>query len=243
MPFNFSHGGYQANQGLEDIDVSTPFDYMFPTLQDSPVTKLPAENSGEVIQALKNLAQAMVEREDTEENNSTIPTGYTYWGQFIDHDITATRHGLDADIIQEDFEPQPADVVIAGITNKRRPVLDLDSLYGDGPDLDEEGNPAEASHFYVDGLRLKMGINVVAEDSSNISGSTPSPELGLDRDLPRGEDKKAIIGDGRNDENTIISQFHVAMIKFHNAMVDVLEARGAGVETMFDHTRQLVPSH
>ena len=45
-----------------------------------------------------------------------------------------------------------------------------------------------------------------------------------DRDVPRllGASHTAIIGDPRNDENLIVVQFHHAMLRFHNAVVDML---------------------
>ena len=41
-----------------------------------------------------------------------------------------------------------------------------------------------------------------------------------DRDLPRTATGTAIIGDGRNDENQVISQIHVAFLRAHNALID-----------------------
>ena len=43
--------------------------------------------------------------------------------------------------------------------------------------------------------------------------------------MPRDASGNAIIGDSRNDENAIISQFHMAMLRFHNAVIDYLRAR------------------
>jgi len=250
MNFDFSHGGRAARSGLEAIDVSEPIDYLFPNLKDDPEAKLPAGNSGEVIQALQDLADRMIEDSnvDTAEDNSTIPAGYTYWGQFIDHDITAIENRLDVDIFNADFEPRSPQEVVANMSNSRRPTLDLDSVYGDGPNGD-------ARDFYMDdGIRLKVGNNVPAETTPSVPGQTPNPDLGLERDLVREDQprtivdgngneqtitiRKAIIGDSRNDENTIISQFHLAMIKFHNAVADAL-----GPGTLFEQARQVTTWH
>jgi|ERR1044072_944926 hypothetical protein len=56
---------------------------------------------------------------------SSIPAGYTYFGQFVDHDIT-----LDVS--------STIDVATDAntINNMRSPALDLDSVYGRGPGLD-----------------------------------------------------------------------------------------------------------
>lgn len=226
--FDFKHGSSQSTSSspFEAIDVADPFDYMFPALARDPNALLPVGDA--TVEALNNLAEALTENTDTPDRNSNIPPVYTYWGQFIDHDITATKSELDADILNASFVPQDPDVVTQKISNKRRAILDLDSVYGDGP-------TGEAAHFY-DGPRLKLGQN------TNIGG-VPRPELGLDRDLPReagGENAgKAIIGDSRNDENTIIAQFHTAFLKFHNAVVNRLGSRGTLPDNAFEHAREI----
>ena len=123
--------------------------------------------------------------------DSNIPAGYTYLGQFIDHDVT-----LDRDTVLD-----PTDIVEPeNITNFRTPALDLDSVYLDGPDNNPE-------IYEADGKTLKIG------QTSNILGLGVFPN-----DLPR-DGTKAIIGDGRNDENLIVAQTHLAFLKFHNSRV------------------------
>jgi hypothetical protein len=53
---------------------------------------------------------------------STIPAGYTYFGQFIDHDVTFDP----ASSLVRQNDP-------SGLYNFRTPRLDLDSVYGRGP--------------------------------------------------------------------------------------------------------------
>jgi hypothetical protein len=71
--------------------------------------------------------------------DSTIPSGYTYLGQFIAHEITFDNaQDLPA------VEPDPQDL--------RSPSIDLDSLYGAGP-RDEDSR-----QFYEDdSIHLKVG--------------------------------------------------------------------------------------
>ena len=82
-------------QGLELAEVSTPFDYLFDDLAAQfPAQHLPGEPAA-VTAALKQLGETLAEpapprgEELQASGNSTIPAVYTYWGQFIDHDITA----------------------------------------------------------------------------------------------------------------------------------------------------------
>lgn len=53
-----------------------------------------------------------------------IPAGYTYLGQFIDHDITLDVNS-DINVLQNATD----------IPNMRSPALDLDAVYGRGPGL------------------------------------------------------------------------------------------------------------
>jgi hypothetical protein len=60
--------------------------------------------------------------QDTAQNNARIRAGYTFLGQFVDHDLT-----LDTTSILE------RQVDVDGTTNFRTPALELDSIYGLGP--------------------------------------------------------------------------------------------------------------
>jgi Animal haem peroxidase len=60
--------------------------------------------------------------QDTAQNNLRIKAGYTFLGQFVDHDLT-----LDTTSILE------RQVDVDGSTNFRTPAFELDSVYGLGP--------------------------------------------------------------------------------------------------------------
>ncbi|HWV47354.1 MAG TPA: peroxidase family protein, partial [Nitrospira sp.] len=66
-------------------------------------------------------------------------------------------------------------------------------------------------------------------------------------DLPRDPKNNAIIGDSRNDENVVISQFHLAMLRFHNAVVDQLRSDPAqanrSARDIFEEARRQVQWH
>ena len=133
-----------------------------------------------------------------DEENAGIPAGYTYFGQFVDHDITFDP----ASSLQQNNDPD-------GLVDFRTPRLDLDSLYGRGPD--------DQPYMY-DGKKFRLGDPL-------IEGFDGKP--GRVRDLPRyagnkaeALPKRALIGDKRNDENVIVSQLHSTMLQFHNKMVD-----------------------
>jgi len=135
-------------------------------------------------------------------DNPNIPAGFTYLGQFVDHDITFDPNSS----LQRMNDPE-------GLVNFRTPRFDLDSLYGRGP--------VETPYLYdqadPDGVKLLVGriINNEGEREEN------------QHDLPRNDfrdptspQQRALIGDPRNDENTFVSQLHLLFIKFHNKVVD-----------------------
>jgi len=130
-----------------------------------------------------------------DEENAGISAGYTYFGQFIDHDITFDP----ASSLMKQNDPD-------ALVDFRTPALDLDSVYGRGPD--------DQPYMY-DGKKLRVGRPLLQNDK-------PSTSF----DLPRFDDpfnagaKRALIGDKRNDENVIVAQLHAALLQFHNRLVD-----------------------
>lgn len=165
---------------------------------------------------------------------SNIPAGFTYFGQFVDHDITLdVSSSLDADTDANT------------INNMRSPSLDLDSVYGRGPGLDPflyafpsaPGIPSSA-------IKLQVGTNRPAGPGGPSSNGTPGGMVPqTDWDVPRiiGTNT-AVIGDPRNDENLIIVQFQHAMLRFHNAVVDLLLAASFAGD-IFAEAKRIVTHH
>jgi hypothetical protein len=134
-----------------------------------------------------------------------IPAGYTYLGQFIDHDLTMDVTDV---ALGEDITP-------AELLQARSPSLDLDSLYGAGPSDDES-----AKFYEDDGLHLRTGTTIAI----GADGEKPGHDLPRIGTGPAGVRRRALIPDPRNDENLIVAQTHLAMIRFHNRVVDKLPA-------------------
>ncbi|SDZ42352.1 Animal haem peroxidase [Micromonospora pattaloongensis] len=175
------------------------------------------------------LAQAMVSGTSPDSADPVIPAGFTYLGQFVDHDLTmdATAAAFGSDVT--------VDELLQG----RSPALDLDSLYGRGP-LHRD----DARFYAADGVHLQTGTTVA-------SGPDEPTQHDLEGfDLPRsghGSTKAArqaaLIPDPRNDENLAVAQTHLAFIRFHNRVVDELMSGGLSGPQLFRAARDVVVKH
>jgi hypothetical protein len=141
------------------------------------------------------------------ELSSTIPAGFTYFGQFLDHNIT-----FDAESSLDHLDDPMA------TTNFRSGRIDLEHVYGLGPDT-------QAFEYYDQQQVGKFWIDPTAS-----------------YDVPRNRQGTALIADPRNDNTVITVQLHLAMMKFHNAVVDRLAPTVPATE-LFGQARQLVVWH
>src|SRR5271155_3350421 len=161
--------------------------------------------------------------------NSSIPAVFTYLGQFIDHNITAqTDREIGASRIATpdgmvmDLTPLPSSEVVEKLVNGRRPKLDLNQVYGDGPGLGTNPSPTEADELFDPAT---LDFDVVADPPGF--------------DVPRQNDGTAIIADMRNNENLNVSQLHCAFLLFHNKVAAGLPA-ALTKDQRYIRARQLV---
>jgi hypothetical protein len=196
--------------------VPSTFGRMFPGL---PSARWPDDQ----INALAAAVMAEPEAEETPEGepdaeeNGDIDAGYTYVGQFIDHDLTLDNR---PDDLTTPVAPQ-------SLTNGRTPAFDLDSVYGAGP----AGSP---QLYAADHVHLLLGAPLTG---------TPADPGSVD--LPRNPQGQALAGDGRDDENRIVAGLHTIMLRFHNAWADRLAAQHPGwpAARVFAEAQQQVRWH
>ncbi|MEQ1519638.1 MAG: heme peroxidase family protein [Aestuariivirga sp.] len=212
--FNGKNVGNQKEPGL--------FGQMFPSLADTPLKVGDLE--------LKKLADAMKDAspDDVAGDNPQVPAGFTYLGQFIDHDMTLDTSGIGERI------DDPLTV-----ENFRTPALDLDSIYGLGPGASPQLYARDPANGFAPGAKFLIGV---ADVSRNVNQADP-PIPSFPNDLPRSPQGFALIGDHRNDENLVVAQIHLAFLKFHNKVVDKLIADGVGGGNLFAEARKLVTWH
>jgi len=157
-------------------------------------------------------------------DNPTMTAGFTFLGQFIDHDMTFDPTSS----LARRQDPE-------AIRNFRIPALDLDNVYGGGPGV----SPALYDQSVDEGRTTMLVEEIPGSAAVTIDGQ---PRF----DLPRNSQNVALIGDPRNDENLVVSQLHLAFLKFHNAVVtDVKAAIGAThtLEEVFEETQRIVRWH
>lgn len=136
------------------------------------------ESEKDNIANLAKLAKAMTAsfdppKDGKDDEESGIPALYTYFGQFIDHDITFDPNSS----LQKQNDPD-------ALVDYRTPALDLDNVYGRGP--------SDQPYMYFCDKDTKEYKTFLL--GSPINGGAPGA-----MDLPRnsGDPQRALIGDTR----------------------------------------------
>lgn len=182
-----------------------------------PAQPIAADEEAKLIE-LGNSMRYTVEREGT----MTPRIGYTYFGQFLGHDLTHDVTPLAGPY----SEPEKT-------SNFRTAAFDLDHIYGDGP----EGSP----YLYEgeEGAEMfKLGATVPSGYQRDLPVRHGRVLIG---DL---EDK-------RNLDNLLLRQLHVLFLKFHNEAIRQLQTNRSfdrmadilGGGTLFERARRLVCWH
>lgn len=194
------------------------FGRMFPQLP-------PAFVSAEILREISRKDGPMDGGSATDQTDS-VPVGHIFFGQFVDHDIT-----LDvSSSLTRVNDP-------ANVPNVRTPTLDLDCVYGAGPEAHPYLYHGHASGPFAD-AKLLTGADMP-------STGDPAQDALRAHDLLRAPNGRAIIGDHRNDENRIISQLQLGIIQFHNLACEILHAGGTGPSgaALYESARREVTWH
>lgn len=141
---------------------------------------------------LVHLGSAMLEI-DEREGLLTPRTGYTYFGQFVGHDLSDDRTPF--------AQPYPA---VEKVANYRSPYLDLEHVY--------DGTPTTSPHLFCgpEGEeQFKVGRTTSGLQQRDLAFENDQPVIALNDDR-------------RNLENLMIRQLHVLFLKLHNVAVTQL---------------------
>ncbi len=184
-------GARGATLARESVLFEGPYGRLFRSLPPADFGESETQN----LEALGRLANRMtagaeLPKDGPHPEEGGIPAAFTYFGQFVDHDLTFDP----ASSLQRHND-------VEALRNFRSPRFDLDSVYGRGP--------ADQPYLYQDGRSFLLG--------APLHGAKLNPGA---CDLPRSRAAapRAIIGDPRNDENVIVSQLHGLLLRFHNRL-------------------------
>src|SRR6185369_10263509 len=191
LPFSFAITG-----------TTSRFDCLFPDLQtaEARLPELP-ETYARLVSLGDTMREANVPQPD-----SSIPSAYTYFGQFVDHDITfEAKSDNIVKLSDPDFRVLTADEIRTKIANGRTPGLDLDNIY-------YKPAPRNCS-------RMVLGFVSSVDPNAGPPGKANDLPRRPPRRNDRSNDRAALIGDKRDDENLVVAQLHVAFLRAHNAIV------------------------
>ena len=190
------------------------FRKIFPQLRPLVLKKEVAEKLGKLMVS------------DKQRDDSHIPAGYTYFGQFVDHDITRDDTPSLEDTREIDNSPRP----VTELIQNRSPSLDLDSVYG-APTAGGDNSPLDDD-----------GVHFSFAETSPVEGGEGHSDKKLPYDIHRGVDIVKI-PDNRNDENLAVSQTHALWMRFHNHVADALSASQKVQTDLFIETKNCVIKH
>ena len=190
---------------------------------------------GEWLQLISTLSDLATELQDDGSRppgrDIGIQAGYTYFGQFVDHDLTNDITSLGDVASRKQLEG--AGIEPEQILNRQTPHLDLSHLYGDGPG----GQSSRALYEHGD-VRLRVGerfrSNVRRRRPRDVQRPAPrdrSFDVALDNNL------RPLVADPRSSENIIIRQIAAAFARLHNVAVEQWRSRATGPADLFQRAR------
>jgi hypothetical protein len=156
------------------------------------------------------------------EGTLTPRIGYTYFGQFVGHDLTYDATPLAGAYAEPEKTP-----------NFRTATFDLDHVYAHGP----EGSP-----YLYEGEEGAETFKIGATVPSGYQRDLP---------IDHGRLLIGDLQDTRNVDNLVLRQLHVLFLKFHNEAIRQLQinpeiksmADALGQGSVFERARRLVSWH
>jgi len=139
-----------------------------------------------------------------------VTAGFTYFGQFLHHDLTDDSSSLEE---ARRLEPEQ-------IRNDQLPCFNLANLYGEGPFAGPH-----AALYEPGGVRLRVGPKVSLTD-----GSSRSFDLATDGNV--------LAADRRAAENVILRQMTAFFARLHNCAVEQHRRDAANPEKLFAQARR-----
>lgn len=212
---------------------SSRLTYMFKDFAQDKKCLVP--ETDQTLQHLSELGAAMRDKKFHPAFNSKVPAAFTYFAQFVNHDINFTdvkKKNAETDfqlLADSNLGPWTDEMILDRVSNKRAGMLELDCVYGQ-------------MQANVLPPRNKNNPDKMALGMVSLSESRPKAKDDYN-DLVRGpksenlrNDRTALIGDRRNDSNIILSQLHVAFLRAHNAIIDAKKCT-------YEKAKQILQKH
>jgi Animal haem peroxidase len=250
LPPTPPHGAELRGMDLVVKDPTTEgrFGFMFKSQPPLPASDTLLNSLGQVMEEQPDADNVLGSSAQKDENdawnenpNPLLTSGFTFVGQFVDHDITFDTTKLS----EQQSDPDAT-------TNFRTPRYDLDAIYGLGPNTNPQFyDPDDRDKFLIvkrpysqiDGtLKLPDGTNSkkIWDVKPDVVNDVPRALANDPEGRPEGT---AIMSDPRNDQTEIILQLHVAFQMFHNKLVDRMRALGVSPAGVFENARRMARWH
>jgi Animal haem peroxidase len=264
LPGHRKASARQPAESARRVEATDPasrsdYTYLFPDLaNDDTASQFPGKTSKQSLATLKEFEKSFMEN-TPETTRMKLPPIYTYFGQFVNHDMSAPIGSLASEAesippvevignlgpapdLDKQTRPESIAPILEAVRNEHANPLMLDSLYGNGPDSEDD----EVRALYeLDSVTFKIGKSVEISES-DLGTTTTKPGAVIRKhgapDLMR-KNGSALIADRRNDENLIISQLHLALLLFHNKTVEALQSKFSDRKELFAEARKEVTLH
>ncbi len=263
IPTDHGSVGSATENGVAQAATDCHYCYMFPDLAEAESHR-PPDACAKYFQNLNRLAEQVDRQASDARTNSHMSAIYTYFGQFVNHDLSApvatplylksitdkaagssvsptevVTAGPDAVALMTAKRPPNPQWLVNNILNQHPEPLSLYSLYGSGP---SNGNSEIDSLYDLDTMKFRLG------QTHDDPAPPQRPQAELDKmlrhDLVRDPCLKvARIADRRNDENVVLGQLHLAFMLFHNRVIDALKHKYPNSAQLFREARSLVTRH
>jgi len=191
------------------------------------------KNWDETKKMLSQLAEVMAIpiSPDTNIDNRKIPAGFTYLAQLIAHDLVSNGVTFPSGITEA-----------SQVRNSRTRPLALDTLYGDGPDVQpnlyQKETGSKIRRKFRRGHIRPKGRPTEKEDFPPYDKINDIPRIGcpylenfnanlFNKASGRWYPTDNLLADARNDDNLLLSQLVTLFMELHNAVLEKIDIKNS----------------
>ena len=198
---------------------------LFPDLAEKPISLMPSGEDGSMTEAtqaaltdISNCMLGPIDPSDVSDN----PSAFTYFGQFVFHDMVFSRiFGA------PNLQPEQRTFANASREASICPACTAGA----------QSSIRISTIVHPSAIRHSVGSRLACRVSATAGSHAVDGKVERARDLPRidgssgflsvcgrKEPHRPLIADPRNDDNLILSQLHCTLMQVHNRIIDLLLA-------------------